>query len=327
MARGTDAKLKLLYIADILSRYSDEDTSVTAERIIALLEQKGITAERKSVYRDICILKEYGLQIEYIRGKDGGYRLVDRKFELSELKLLVDAVQASKFITEKKSGVLIKKLESFLSKSQEAQLQHSVIMHERIKSMNESVYYNVDTVQTAINANRKISFLYFDWNVKKEKVYRHGGERYTAEPIALTWDDENYYLVAFDGTMNKHYRVDKMEKIEMTDETVSKIRRERFDTAKYSKKMFGMFGGETVKVKLRAEEKLAGVFIDRFGRNIIITPENGTFLVTVEVALSPVFYSWIMQFGKSVTVLAPESAKTGIEKLAREVLANYGDGE
>lgn len=323
MARGTDAKLKLLFIADILSRYSDEDTSVTMEKIIALLNQKGITAERKSIYRDICILKEYGLQIEYIRGKDGGYRLVDRKFEVSELKLLVDAVQASKFITEKKSNMLIKKLESFLSKSQEAQLQHTVIMHDRIKSMNESVYYNVDTVQTAINANRKISFLYFDKNVKKEKVYRHNGARYTVEPIALTWDDENYYLVAFDGEMNKHYRVDKMEKIEMTEEPISNLRRERFDTAKYSKKMFGMYGGETVKVVLRADEKLAQVFFDRFGQNIIITPEENTFVVTVEVALSPVFYSWIMQFGKNVTVIAPEIAKTGIKKLAQEVLGNY----
>lgn len=320
----TEQKLKILYLYDILNEYSDENSVVSMNEIILHLKNRGVRAERKSIYSDIALLNNvYGCKIEFKRGKKSGYRLLDRKFELSELKLLVDAVQASKFITEKKSNALIAKLESLLSRHQAAQLQHSVIMRERIKTMNESVFFNVDTIQSAINANKQISFLYFDRNMKKERIYRKNGERYIVSPIALTWDDENYYLVAYDGNINKHYRVDKMEDIILTAKPADTLFRTRFDTAKYSKMMFGMYGGETVTVTLRADEKYAGVFIDRFGESIIITPENGTFTVTAKVALSPVFYSWVMQFGKGVKILSPETAVKGIAELAKAVSENY----
>lgn len=324
MARTPEQKLKILYLLDILNKYSDENNVIPIKNIILLLKEKGIAAERKSLYEDIALLNSaLDCNIEYKHGKNGGYRLINRKFELSELKLLVDAVQASKFITEKKSNALIRKLESFSSRYQAVQLQHSVIMRERIKTMNESVYFNVDKIQSAINANKQISFLYFDWNMKKERVYRKA--RYYASPIALTWDDENYYLVAFneaDG-INKHYRVDKMDDISITEKSTDILYRTRFDTAKYSKKMFGMYGGETVNVTLLANEKYAGVFIDRFGQSVVFSPENGNFTVTVEVALSPVFYSWVMQFGKNVKILSPEIAVKGIADLASSVTENY----
>ena len=323
MAHTSEQKLKVLYLYDILNEYSDENNVISMSDIIAHLKNRGINAERKSIYDDISLLNDvYGCKIEYRHGKHGGYRLIDRKFELSELKLLVDAVQASKFITEKKSCALIKKLESFSSRYQASQLQHSVIMRERIKTMNESVFFNVDAIQSAINANKQISFLYFDRNMKKERVYHKNGERYVVSPIALIWDDENYYLVASDESINKHYRVDKMEDITLSAKTAGPLFRKRFDTAKYSKMMFGMFGGETVNVTLLADEKLAGVFIDRFGQSVIFTPGDGNFTVTVEVALSPVFYSWVMQFGKSVKILSPEIAVKGISELAAEVLEN-----
>ncbi|MBE7092289.1 MAG: WYL domain-containing transcriptional regulator [Clostridiales bacterium] len=320
MARCSGQKLKLLYLLDIFKKHTDKDTFITMEQILALLEKHNIFAERKSIYEDISALKEFGLDIELVRNK--GYHLVSRTFETSELKLLVDAVQASKFITEKKSNELIKKLESLTSKNNASELQHSVIMRERIKTMNESVFLTVDKIQLAMGKNKKLSFKYFDWDVRKNKVYKKDGKSYVVSPQALTWDDENYYLLAFDedAKILKHFRVDKMTALFILEQKRSIDTTVRFDTAEYSKKMFGMYGGVTKKVKLRCNNSLAGVFIDRFGLNSIITPLEDSFEIIVEAAISPVFLSWLMQFGDKITVLSPESVKKDLINLAEKVI-------
>lgn len=317
---ASSQKLKLLYLIEMLENQTDKDTFITMEQILAYLENRNIFAERKSIYEDINVLKEFGMDIELVRNK--GYHLVSRTFEMSELKLLVDAVQASKFITEKKSNQLIKKLESLTSKNNASELQHSVIMRERIKTMNESVFLTVDSIQLAIAKNRQLSFKYFDWDVNKNKVFKKDGRSYTVSPEALTWDDENYYLLAFDedAKILKHFRVDKMTALFMLENKCSSENTTRFDTAEYSKKMFGMYGGETKKVKLRCHNSLAGVFIDRFGLNSIITPLGESFEIIVEAAISPVFLSWLMQFGEKVTVLSPESVKEELLVLAGKVI-------
>ncbi len=313
-------KLKLLYLMEMLETQTDKDNFITMDQILAYLEKRNIFAERKSIYEDINALKEFGMDIELVRNK--GYHLVSRQFETSELKLLVDAVQASKFITEKKSSQLIKKLESLTSKNNASELQHSVIMRERIKTMNESVFLTVDSIQAAMAKNRKLSFKYFDWDVNKKKVFRKQGKSYIVSPQALTWDDENYYLLAFDedAKILKHFRVDKMTALFMLEEKRSTENTTRFDTAEYSKKMFGMYGGTTKKVKLKCHNSLAGVFIDRFGVQSIITPTGETFEIIVEAAISPVFLSWLMQFGEKVTVLSPESVKEELITLAGKVI-------
>ncbi len=325
MARS-EQKLKMLALLDILKEYSDEEQLVTMEQIILLLSQKGIAAERKSIYDDIDCLRNYGCNIVNKRGKNGGYYLADREFSLSELKLLVDAVQASKFITHKKSEELIKKLEGLTSKNKAVQLRRSVVMYDRVKNMNESSVLTVDAIQDAINRNSKISFKYFNHNIKKEKVLRNNGESYTVSPWALIWDSENYYMVAFDDKdrIMKNYRVDKMLYITLLNKKRDGAEQnKRFDPGKYSRKMFGMYGGDTVNVKLRCDKSLIDVMLDRFGIKTILTPSGDLFDITVEVAKSPVFLSWIMQFGSKVTVLEPKEVKDDLLALAKTVAENY----
>lgn len=322
MAKSSNQKLKLLFLKEIFEIYSDKNTFITMEEIISILDKKGVKAERKSIYEDIYALQELGMDIELVRNK--GYRLNSRIFELAELKLLVDAVQASKFITEKKSNELIKKLEGLTSKNNARELQHSVIMRERIKTMNESVYMNVDIIQSAMAKNNQIAFKYFEWDMNKNRHYRKDGGTYIASPWALTWDDENYYLLAYDEESDiiKHYRVDKMTHILLLEKPrIGQDNTTRFDTANYSRKMFGMFGGETRKIQLRCHKSLVGVFIDRFGTNIIISPEGEYFTVIVEAAVSPVFLSWLMQFGNKVSVLHPASVKDELLALANDVIS------
>ncbi len=324
MAKSEDQKLKILYLAKILEEQTDEEKTISMEKIISSLEAYGIKAERKSIYADIEALKRFGYEIDLQRGKNGGYHLLSRKFEVSEVRLLIDAVQASKFITEKKSNSLIKKLEEMLSKNQASDIQHTVVMHQRIKSMNETVYYSVDTIHQAITEKKQISFLYYDWNMKKEKVYRHNGEKYCVSPIALTWDDENYYLLAQEKNEDiiKHFRIDKMEKIQILLQK-SEYSENRFDTAKYSKKMFGMYGGEDTHVKMRVHESLTGVFFDRFGRDLIITPDGEYFTTIVEVAESPVFFGWVMQFGNKVQILSPQKVIDEMKRITAQISDLY----
>lgn len=326
MAKASEQKLKILYLLDILEKYTDEQHPVSMNEILRRLKLRGIQAERKSIYDDIAVLNAYGLQVKNRRGAQGGYYLCSRLFEMPELKLLVDAVQASKFITVKKSEELIKKLESLTSKNKAIELQHSVIMRERIKTMNESVYHNVDSIQWAITQNVKVSFAYFDWNIKKQRQLRRDGKRYKVSPCALTWDDENYYLIAYDEEAQKikHYRVDKMQNILAEQEPREGVDTGiRFDMAKYSRKMFGMYGGEVTRVKLRCSNSLIGVILDRFGMNTIITPDGDCFEVMIEAAISPVFLSWVMQFGDKVKILSPQAVIDDLKKLAQCVLEHY----
>ena len=324
MAKSSNQKLKILYLKEYFEKYSDGENYVTMEEILAYLENHGISAERKSVDEDIHSLQDFGMDIELVRKK--GYHLKSRDFEVAELKLLVDAVQASKFVTEKKSNELIKKLEGLTSKYAAAELQHSVIMRERIKTMNESVYVSVDIIQSAIAKNKQITFKYYEWDVNKKRVVRKDGAEYRVSPWALTWDDENYYLLGYDAQSEKikHYRVDKMGDICLTAEArEGQDPAYRFDTAVYSRKMFGMFGGETKKVKLRCEKSLVGVFIDRFGTGLIISNDGEFFEVVVEVAVSPVFLSWIMQFGSKVSIVHPQQVRDELKELAqRSIEAN-----
>ena len=277
MAKSVTNKLRTLYIMDALLEKSDEENRLSVRQMLEMLERNGINAERKALYDDIETLKTWGMDIIYSKEKPAGYYLASRKFELPELKLLVDAVQSSKFITEKKSRELIRKLESLASVSEAKQLQRHVYIANRIKTPNESIYYNVDRIHEAILSNRKISFTYYKWNTEKELVPRNEGRPFVISPWALTWDDENYYMVGFDDFSGfvKHYRVDKMQRIELTKEKrTGEAEFDKFDLARFAKSTFGMYGGKIEKVTFECDNSMIGAFIDRFGNDIMISKSD-----------------------------------------------------
>ena len=232
---------------------------------------------------------------------------------MPELKLLVDSVQSSKFITHKKTATLIHKLESLASVHEAKQLNRQVFVMNRIKSMNESIYYNVDAIHNGIAQQRQIQFHYFEYNLKKEPVFRKQGAWYQVSPYALTWDDENYYMVAYDAAAEqiKHYRVDKMADITMTDQPQAGA--EAFaalDMGVYAKKVFGMFSGQERPVKLRVANHLVGAMLDRFGKEISIVPDGDDhFTLLVNVIISPQFFGWVCAFGSDIEILEPASVQ------------------
>jgi len=324
-------KLKVLSLMKILLERTDEDHPLTMAELVSALEEQGIQAERKSLYADIETLREFGLDIEMKRGKSVGYYVASRLFELPELKLLVDAVQSSRFITRKKSGELIQKLSGMSSVYEAMQLRRQVYVANRIKTQNESIYYNIDAIHSAILKNCRITFQYFDWTPDKTRRLRHDGMWYSVSPWSLTWDDENYYLIAYDSVSGgiRHYRVDKMQKISPVDQTRDgREVFEDFDMAVYSRQTFGMFGGEKKCVVLRCEDSLAGVMIDRFGDQVSIRRrDDGYFDTTVNVFVSPVFLSWVMSFGGRVRIISPDDVIDGLRQLAEAVMAGHIIGE
>lgn len=328
MAKSENQKQKILVLLDLFKSKTDEEHGVTTSDIIDYLADHGIKAERKTVYADLNTLKEYGYEISKEK-KDGNYyyTLLDRDFQLPELKLLVDAVQASKFISAKKSSELIRKIENLASVYQAKQLQRQVFVSNRIKTNYENVYYNVDELNLAINENRKIKFDYYEWNLSKEMVLRKNGHKNDISPWSLAWDDENYYLVAFDGNSGiiKHYRVDKMRKIEILDEARDgREEFEEFDAAKYAKKVFGMFTGDEQRVKIQFANKLIGVVIDRFGQDIMIIPKGvDQFVVNVNVKVSNMFLGWIIGLGDGAKILEPESVVDEVKQITERLKEQY----
>lgn len=321
MAKSSNQKAKLLYLQKILLERTDDNHGMTMPEIIDALAAYGIKADRKTVYQDLDELREFGLDIlkEQV-GRNTIYHVGERPYELAELKLLVDSVQAAKFISEKKSQALIKKLEGLVSREEAKELQRQVLITGRVKTMNESVYYNVDMIHNAIRLDREIAFQYFQWNTEKETVLRKGGAAYRVSPWSLLWDDEYYYLAAYDGEAGiiKHYRVDKMLRINI--EESPRRGREVFgalDLSAYTKSLFGMFGGEPVKVRIEAKNEMAGVLIDRFGKDIILsrTDDPDWFLTSVEVRVSALFLGWIFALGENVRIVGPDDV---VEKMRRE---------
>lgn len=317
MAKTSGQKLKLLYLKDYLLRCSDENHPVTVQDMITHLQGYGISAERKSIYADIDALQEYGLDVQMVKSKSTGYFVADRDFQLPEVKLLVDAVQSSRFITHSKTLALIGKIEALASVHEGKTLHRQVVVQNRVKSMNESVYYNVDLISEAINQGAKLRFRYFDYDRSKEKKYRHDGRMYKVSPEFLVWDDENYYLVACpdDTGDTRHYRVDKMSHISISEE---KAARPKNKPDEYTNTLFGMYHGDRRSVRLRFENTLSGVVIDRFGKDIILAPDgDGHFIVHVEVSVSPQFMAWVFGLGSGVEILSPADVRAQMAERLR----------
>lgn len=318
-------KLKLFYLMKILLEKTDEEHTITVPEMIAELGKLGISAERKSVYDDLEYLKLFGLDVCSRKTRTHDYFIGSREFELPELKLLVDSVQSSKFITHKKSMELISKIEKLTSEANAKKLHRQVFVTNRVKTVNEKIYYNVDRIHDAIAANKQITFKYYDLDVDRKKVYRKNGDRYVESPMALTWDDENYYLITYKEKYDDyaHYRVDKMESIEISEDDRI-LSDEFFDLSAYSKTTFAMFGGEETEVSIKFGNELVGVVFDRFGTDVrIIKADEEHFICTVKVAVSPHFLSWIFSFGKRAKILSPDYVVEDMYALIREAYDNY----
>ncbi len=327
MAKNSGQKLKLLYIVKILTEESDEKHPVSTKTLIEKLGTYGVSAERKSIYDDIARLQDFGYDIIQMDNRNGGgYYLASREFELAELKFLVDAVQSCRFITQKKSRELIKKLENMSGKYDAKHLRRQVYVAGRVKTENESIYYSIDALHRAMQENKQISFLYMEWNGRKEMVPRKSGERYEVSPWTLIWKDENYYLVAYDEAVGilKHYRVDKIADVRIHEK--SRNGREVFesmDLAAYANTTFGMYGGDIKDVILCFPERLVGVVIDRFGKDISIRKDNELWRARVKVVVSSQFFGWISAVGKGIQIVAPQDVRGQYINWLKDLLKEY----
>lgn len=328
MPKSENQKQKLLYILKFFYEETDEDHTLTVNQIIDKLEKNGISAARRSIYDDIRTMQDFGIDIVMRKSKTCEYFLSSRLFETPELKILVDSIQSSRFITKKKSESIIKRLKQLTSKPQSRKFSGQIYIYDRVKSMNECILYNVDTLHNAIAENRKVTFRYFDYNIKREKVFRKNGELYYANPLALTFDNENYYLVSYNDKYKDyvHYRVDKM-----TDIAVSTEKRiapdEKFNAAEYVKPMFSMFDGEVERITALFHISYLNVIIDQFGDNVILreTEDEECFQATFKAAVSPTFLSWIIGFGAGALILSPQWVADEVRNLALESAKMYED--
>ena len=332
MAKSPNQKQKLLVLRQFLEENTDEEHPASTAEIIAYLASRGIGAERKSVYDDMETLVSFGLDVIRVRhGNASGWYIGQREFQLPELRLLVDSVQSSRFITRRKSLELIGKIERLTSVHQAKGLRRQVWVKNRIKSMNESIYYLVDELHAAIDADERIRFHYFQYDPQRKRQLRHGGAWYEVSPYALLWDSENYYLVAYDGAAGiiKQFRVDKIMDLCRTGERRDgRAAFDGLDMSAYANAHFGMFSGGTDKVRLEFENSLAGAVIDRFGESAILVPgREGYFTVTVPVAVTAPFFAWLCTFGDGVRVLSPPGAVEAMREHINKIAARYADTE
>ncbi len=324
MAKTENQKLKILYIKQLLEEQSDEQHPISVPQIISYLASLGIQAERKSIYHDIECLQAFGMDIIRANERNSGYFLASRDFELPELKLLVDAVQSSRFLSTRKSMQLIEKLSRLVSVHEAGALKRQVMVSGRVKNMNESIYYNVDRIHEAINANSQITFHYCEWGLDGKRHNRPG--LYTASPYALVWSDENYYLVAHSQRHGiTHYRVDKMADINATGKArLVSEEAKTLQAASYGKNVFGMFGGKTVPVRMRFHNSLAGVVLDRFGAGTMLAPDGPEhFVFTMDIAVSPLFLGWLAGFGDRARILSPQNVIDAYIALCRPSVEQY----
>jgi len=338
MAKSEGQKMKLFILKDILERETDATHGITMARILELLAMRGIKAERKSIYDDLRALREQDiLDVTVPQGQNREYAVASRAFEVSELKMMIDAIQSSKFLSEAKTRDLIKKLEGMCSRHDARELNREVIIANRVKSISSStnLFRNVDAIHRAISANAQVSFQYYDFDLRKQKRYMKKGERYVVSPWAMIYTDDNYYLLAYEEGKFKHFRVDRMDNTEamvtiIADVEIASLERQgaeefaKKDMSAYTKYTFSMFGGDPVPVTMVFQNRMLGAVMDRFGRDIVVMKEdNNHFRVTVSVAVSSQFYGWIFGLGKSVRIVGPESVKEGMKKALADIAARY----
>lgn len=309
MAQENWQKYKLLKLLELLRQETDEQHPLSTSQICNMLGEMGISCERRTLTKDIAVLNELGYEVMWNWvGKEKGYYIEDRSFSVPELKILIDAVQAASFVTEKKTAELIDKIAALGGSHKADILKSNMVCFNTRKHSNESIYYNVGFLEDAIQQQKKVIFYYYDLNENGEKVYRREHHHYVVEPIALVFNDDNYYLMVYsakhDSTAN--YRVDRMDHVEIVDEAISEkalTLREGIDS--YTEQAFKMYGGQLVDVVLEFDDKLIGVVYDKFGEDTKMIRAGDKCIATVKVQISPVFWGWLFQFGRQMIVISP----------------------
>lgn len=302
-------KVKLLKLLDLLRQNTDEDHPLTTSAIIDNLAGLGIPCDRRTVSQDVATLNALGYEVmSTMVSHEKGYYVEDRSFSVPELKILIDAVHASSFITEQKSRELIDKLAALAGSHRAEVLTRSMVAFNTRKHSNERIFYNVDHLEDAILRQKKILFRYFDLDENGQRVYRREGHRYVVEPVALVFNEDNYYLTCYssrhDSTSN--YRVDRMDNVEVLDENCGEKAVElRGQVAEYTEQAFKMYGGEQTDVVLEFRRSLIGAVYDRFGEDTRMIAAGENCVATVRVQLSPVFWGWVFQFAGEMTILSP----------------------
>ncbi len=326
MRNYANPKLKLLYLKQFFEECTDEDHSATMPQILEYLDSKGIHAERKGIYADINYLEDFGMELrDEDKERNKTYRLLDRDFEPSEIKLILDSVASSKFLSEKKSMDLMTKLEKLVSIHQRQSLKRQIKVTGRVKSMNGSVMYNVDSIHVAIASDTTVKFKYFHYNSQKEREYTHDGKPYEVSPWTLLYDNSNYYLLAFVDDSIRTFRVDRMAEVKQGEkERQGKEQFESFDLASFTKATFGMFSGKEEKVEMVFHNSLIDTVIDKFGKDVFISVvDDYHFKITVPVAVSPQFFGWIFGLGGKVTILGPKSVVKQMKDMLGKVSERY----
>ena len=304
-------KIKLLRIMEILRQDTDEHNQMTKAELCERLREYEITCDPRTLGKDIKLLNDQGFEVMCsFDGHERCYYIEDRSFSVPEIKILIDAVQASKFITEKKTNELIEKLAALGGSHRAEVLQNNIIYVNTRKHTNESIYYNVDIIDGAIYYNKKVKFKYFDINEEKQKVYRKNGEFYKVEPISLVYNEDNYYLVAYDPSSDlvRNYRIDRMNSVERVAEFVSKkVKEMRKGISDVAASEFKMFSGELRDVTLRFDSSILGAVYDKFGEDIKVEKFGRSKLATtVKVQVAPPFFGWVFQFGKLMSITEPD---------------------
>lgn len=327
MPRSFNQKLKILYLMKLLQEKTDREHPVSVKDIIQTMEAYGISVERKTVYDDIETLRTFGMKIGSRRGKPAGFYLEERTFELPELKFLMDAVQSSKFITEKQSAALVRKLEDLASVHEAKKLKSQVFLMPGIKTLNEEIYTNIETIYDAISANRQISFRYYQWTLSRELKPKRGGERYRVSPGKLLWNNDNYYLMGLDESSGivKHYRVDKMMDVAVEEEKRSgeSVFRD-FDMGRFSAETFGMFDGKETILKIRFSNELVGVVLDRFGKKAVLQRSDDThFFLQTHIRVSGQFFGWLTGLGPGAEIVSPEKVRKEYKSFLTKILKTY----
>lgn len=316
-----EAKPRILYLQKILLERTDEEHPLSTTQLIGILnDEYGISAHRTTITKDIAALVEYGLDIITIHSTQSKYFIASRRFELPELKLLIDAVESSKFITKKKSDALIKKIHTLTSPGQVSKLKRNNYVADRIKPDNEQIYYIVDTINNAINEGKQISFQCYDYTGLKKKALKNKGEVYTLSPYNLLWNGDYYYLVGYSEKKGKivTFRVDRIAAIPKILEKESAPQPEDFNIADFTKEVFFMYDGDNVTVDLRCDNSLMKTMIDRFGEDVTTLAYDMTsFRLITEVSASPTFFGWVFGFGGKVQILAPVEVKEQYEQMIR----------
>lgn len=326
MRNYANPKLKLLYLKQFFEEQTDEDHPATMPRILEYLDSKGIHAERKGIYADISYLEDFGMELrDDSKDRNKTYRLLERDFEPSEIKLVLDSVASSKFLSEKKSMDLMSKLEKLVSVHQRQSLKRQVKVTGRVKSMNGSVMYNVDTIHAAIAADTTIKFKYFHYNINKEREFTRKGAFYEVSPWALIYDNNTYYLLAYVDGKIRTYRVDRMASVSQgTNERQGKVEFESFDLVSFSKATFGMYSGEEQKVEMIFHNRMIDTVIDKFGKEVFLTSvDNEHFKMTTNISVSPQFYAWIFGLGNYAKIVGPDSVIEGMKEMLEIVGQRY----